>query len=168
MPGKVTTHADEQGRVCTLCEKWKPWEQFNKATGGFRGKRSRCRNCDGAVGAKWKEDSNYYQSNRDAILQYKRDSYCPIAKKNYNLQHKYDITLDDFMSMLKAQQEKCKVCLRDIIMFAGRKSKKNGAVVDHDHLTGRVRGLLCHSCNRAIGLLSDNTENLRRAIEHIA
>ncbi len=40
-------------------------------------------------------------------------------------------------------------------------------MVDHDHTTGEVRGLLCHNCNRAIGLLREDPERLRRAIEYL-
>ena len=40
-------------------------------------------------------------------------------------------------------------------------------VVDHDHKTGKVRGLLCHNCNRALGLLKDSTEYLENCISYL-
>jgi len=40
-------------------------------------------------------------------------------------------------------------------------------VVDHDHKTNEVRGLLCHNCNRALGLLQDDVGNLQKAIEYL-
>lgn len=40
-------------------------------------------------------------------------------------------------------------------------------VVDHDHTTGKVRGLLCHNCNRALGLLQDNKSYLQSAINYL-
>lgn len=40
--------------------------------------------------------------------------------------------------------------------------------IDHDHATGRVRGILCGSCNRALGLLQDSPELMRRAAEYVA
>lgn len=41
-------------------------------------------------------------------------------------------------------------------------------VVDHCHATGKVRGLLCHNCNRALGLLKDSSESLRCAINYLS
>ena len=40
-------------------------------------------------------------------------------------------------------------------------------VVDHDHKTGAVRGLLCHNCNRALGLLQDSKENLMNCLSYL-
>jgi hypothetical protein len=40
-------------------------------------------------------------------------------------------------------------------------------VVDHCHATGKVRGLLCHNCNRALGLMQDNIENIKRAADYL-
>lgn len=40
-------------------------------------------------------------------------------------------------------------------------------VVDHDHKTGKVRGLLCHNCNRALGLLKDNKEIIQNCLSYL-
>lgn len=164
---KPTTKVDDEGRVCCGCKVYKPWAEFNKATGGYLGKRSRCRICDGAVSAKWKEDTQYYQTHREEILQYKRDSYCPVAKKNYDLQKKYGITLDDFMGMYEHQNGCCKVCKQAVEKFSTSKQKQDAAVVDHCHVTGKVRGLLCQTCNRALGLLNDDLQLIRRLAEYL-
>lgn len=47
------------------------------------------------------------------------------------------------------------------------KNQRQKIVIDHCHATGRIRGLLCHNCNRALGLLKDSEENLKRAIEYL-
>jgi hypothetical protein len=61
------------------------------------------------------------------------------------LKAKYGITLSDFNRLLKKQGGKCAVC-------RGVEPKRNLAV-DHDHVTGKVRGLLCTSCNTTLGKL---------------
>lgn len=59
---------------------------------------------------------------------------------------------------LKRQGGKCAICLKEIDMKA---------YVDHDHATGRVRGLLCGLCNSAIGMLKDDPARIRRAADYV-
>lgn len=58
--------------------------------------------------------------------------------------------------MAVAQNNCCAIC---------KKARK--LVVDHDHLTGRVRGLLCKGCNTALGVFGDSTVGLRQAIAYL-
>lgn len=60
--------------------------------------------------------------------------------------------------MSAAQNNRCAICLRDKVRLG----------VDHDHSTGRVRGLLCHKCNAAIGLLEDSRFRLKSALKYLA
>lgn len=135
--------------------------------GGSNGRRSRCRVCDRAANKKWKETSNYYQNNRDEILRHKRESYCPITQKNYNLQSKYGITIGDFMEMFEKQNGQCKLCNCEVERFSKVPTRRDVGVVDHDHITGRVRGILCQTCNRALGLFHDDYNLLLKAAEYL-
>lgn len=74
MGAQPKTNVDDKGRVCTKCKKYKFWSAFNKATKGCRGYRSRCQGCDREASEQWKKDTDYYQVNRDQILNYKRSS----------------------------------------------------------------------------------------------
>jgi hypothetical protein len=49
----------------------------------------------------------------------------------------------------------------------GTRRKRSRLCVDHDHTTGKVRGLLCHDCNVGIGFMRDSVENFRRAIAYL-
>jgi len=83
---------------------------------------------------------------------------------NY-LKRAYGIDLDEYNLMLIKQNNCCSICKSDgFIMQKGHKVK---LVVDHCHDTGKVRGLLCHNCNRALGLLKDNTNTINNALEYI-
>lgn len=83
---------------------------------------------------------------------------------NY-LKNEYGLSKKEFDTMKEEQKGKCAICGGEgFLMRAHHWSK---LVVDHDHSTGSVRGLLCHNCNRALGLFQDSPENLRRAAEYL-
>lgn len=76
----------------------------------------------------------------------------------------YDITLSDWISIYVRQNGKCAICgLRAI----DSKSKGDKLCVDHDHTTGKVRGLLCSTCNSGLGMFKDSTKNLKNAIKYL-
>lgn len=63
-------------------------------------------------------------------------------KRNWQLRNRYGITTDQYDDMLAAQGGTCAIC--------GRPPKNRRLYVDHDHDNGRVRGLLCASCNSSL------------------
>lgn len=81
------------------------------------------------------------------------------------LKNAYKITLEEYREMFVAQDHKCAIC--GDIGFKICKDSKTLLVVDHCHTTGKVRGLLCHNCNRGLGLFQDNVINLSSAIDYI-
>ena len=74
----------------------------------------------------------------------------------------YGITLDEFRSLLLKQNGLCAICEKPETV-----KHKSGVLkqlsIDHDHLTKKIRGLLCYNCNRGIGHLQDNPGILSRA-----
>lgn len=81
--------------------------------------------------------------------------------------NKYKITYEQYLMMSEQQQGLCAICNNK----ESRKSKTEGKVcrlvVDHCHKTGRMRKLLCSSCNCMIGFAKDNVDFLRRAIKYL-
>jgi hypothetical protein len=76
------------------------------------------------------------------------------------LRKNYGISLDEYEALVKSQNGVCAICLRF--------PNANGVLhVDHDHETGRVRGLLCMSCNVAIGYLCDDLEIVSRLVKYL-
>lgn len=73
----------------------------------------------------------------------------------------YGITKEDYENILRKQDNKCALCPKT--QLPGRKRLS----VDHDHGTGRVRGILCTSCNFAIGLLGDNEESISKVLAYL-
>jgi len=78
----------------------------------------------------------------------------------------YGITDCDLVSMKVAQDHKCFICGSEGFLI-GKNNHTEMLAVDHCHATGLVRKLLCHNCNRALGLMKDNPENLRKAAHYI-
>ena len=72
---------------------------------------------------------------------------------------------EDYVRIFGEQGGKCKVCDKDLLLLGYDKSLT--AHVDHNHDTGKVRGLLCDTCNRAIGMLKDDPKILQRAITYL-
>tara|TARA_R110000796_G_scaffold231424_1_gene349321 strand:- start:349 stop:618 length:270 start_codon:yes stop_codon:yes gene_type:complete len=75
------------------------------------------------------------------------------------------MTLDDYDRMNEEQNFLCKIC--EGKGFVMKDHHKLLLVVDHCHATGKVRGLLCHNCNRALGLLKDSAAVLDRAKDYL-
>jgi hypothetical protein len=162
---RCSTKVTATGRVCTKCRRFKLWELFPIDLANTYGHRPCCKRCAAKASAKWKKETDYYNTNRTTILKYKKATYNPVKKKAYDLLNKYGITLHEFRAMLKRQKYACKLCRRRLVSLA--KTRTNEAVVDHCHKTNTVRGLLCHSCNRALGLLKDNPRLLLRAAKYV-
>lgn len=81
------------------------------------------------------------------------------------LRRTYKIELEDFEQMMANQNELCAICHE--VGFKMALTAKNLLVVDHCHTTGKVRGLLCHNCNRGLGLFKDKIDRLNRAVGYL-
>jgi hypothetical protein len=92
------------------------------------------------------------------------EQYLETAR-NSRLHSVYGITVAEYQKMHIEQQGLCDICRQpESRMFNGHPRK---LVVDHCHLTGEVRKLLCRSCNSALGFFKDNIETMKRAIEYV-
>ena len=108
----------------------------------------------------------YYQRVREQVLVKVKERYW--ASDEVRAKHKvsarkyqvslYGLTPEDYTAMVEAQQSRCAIC---------RAMVSGNLHVDHDHISGKVRGLLCGPCNRLLGLAKDEAETLRAAIEYL-
>ena len=97
----------------------------------------------------------WHAANHKTAVRTARD---PRQQKNYWLKNKYGITIEDFESKLKDQDNTCPICCEGIGWSAH---------VDHCHETGQVRKLLCGTCNQALGLLKEDVEIMKRMIMYV-
>ena len=74
----------------------------------------------------------------------------------------YGVTPEQYAELYRVQQGMCKLCRHPT-----RRGTGGDLDVDHDHETGKIRGLLCHSCNHALGILGDNVAGLELALKYL-
>jgi hypothetical protein len=77
----------------------------------------------------------------------------------------YGLTVERYLDLLESQNGVCAICARPETAKRGGQTKT--LAVDHDHKTGLVRGLLCQSCNTAIGLMNDDPQRMAAAIDYL-
>jgi len=85
------------------------------------------------------------------------------SDKHYR--RKYGVSLEWVKTKLVIQDFKCAICKTE--GFKMRDDHYTGMNLDHSHVTGKARGLLCHNCNRGLGLFQDNPNYLREAARYI-
>ena len=90
---------------------------------------------------------------------------CDEQNTNNYLLRTYNISIEDYRQMLLDQNNLCKIC--ETAGFKLDPRSHTLLVVDHCHQSGKVRGLLCHNCNRALGLFKDNLEAIERSIIYL-
>jgi hypothetical protein len=77
-------------------------------------------------------------------------------KRYYHLKKRYNLDKSQYAALRRKQKGKCAICGAPV-----------GLVVDHDHNTGVIRGLLCHLCNTGIGKLKDSPKLVKRALWYL-
>ena len=129
-------------KYCYVCKRILPESEFAKNSTKPGEIRPECRTCDN----KQRQDRMRREKARD-----------PEAVREKYLQKKYSISLAKYTEILIEQDGKCWIC-----------QNKKDLVVDHDHATGEVRGLLCNLCNTSLGGFKDEISSLERAILYLS
>lgn len=122
-------------KICSKCNKNLSLENFYKRKDLSSGTQSWCKECQ------HKRTKEYKQK---------------VGYRKYNLKAAYNITQEEYISLLNKQNGKCKIC---------GNSKK--LLIDHNHSTGQIRGLLCHNCNIALGHIFDNPVIASRLTQYL-
>jgi hypothetical protein len=109
------------------------------------------------------KDEKYRNANRETIKKRQRKWYEDNVDrvKGNKLKYSYGITLEEYQAMFNAQEGKCLICNRH------QDELKQALYVDHDHVTEKIRGLLCHKCNTVLGYADDDIQVLINAIEYL-
>jgi len=155
---------------CKVCGVTKALDDFYKATGAQDGHRSECKACNLARKKLWYSENReaviakvkeWQATNRDRHNAYQREyrrTRGPAMREGH-LRRTFGLSQANYDDLLPKQGGGCRIC--------GRKPGKVALHVDHDHETGEIRGLLCVSCNNALGQFHDDPRLLARAIEYV-
>lgn len=158
-------------KTCERCKQTKSVDRFEEYknnreradgtiyTYSYRGKR--CRECNDQL-RKEREERKFGKQGR---LNY-------IAKRSRkcNVKNMYGLEWKEYEALKELQDHKCEICKMEIQDYFETKNPpgdRGEIVIDHCHDTGRVRGLLCKTCNSGLGFFKDNPEFLRNAAAYI-
>ena len=141
-PKLAMRHTNDGKKICATCSKKLPFSSFSKNV-----------------------------STPDNLSRYCREC-CAVRKKKHKkierngvLKRNYGITLDDYNEILIKQNHVCAICGGEETLII--KGKNRDLAVDHNHETGKVRGLLCSKCNTAIGFFNEDIRIIKTAIRYI-
>lgn len=110
----------------------------------------------------------WYQENKEAVKSRARSWHAvnrpPGSYRDWYYPKKFGISFEKFLDLLQEQGEECPICCAKLQL-----SKKGAdkAHLDHDHATGKIRGVLCLNCNTGLGRFRDDPELLLRAIGYL-
>ncbi len=119
--------------------------------------RSYCRKCAAEYAQRWRNENPGKQVLANRKYQQNNPEAFRASKKKWRLKSIYGLSLEEFNAMLEAQAGGCAACSVPLVEFS---KARDGLVVDHNHETGEVRGLLCNTCNMALGLLGDDPSRI--------
>lgn len=136
-------------KICSKCKLEKELSNYWKDKTKASGYRPECKVCT--------YETQKRRPNRLIKMKEWRKNNKEYVK-SHDLKTSFGITLDKYNAILIQQNYCCASCKRHQSSF------KKKLAVDHDHLTGKVRGLLCSACNTALGLLKENIETMNSLI----
>jgi hypothetical protein len=136
-------------KECKCCKKVKSLEEFHVNKALFGGRFAECKVCHYA--------HSKYDKNADEDVKARWSRY-----RHNSLVRKYGLEPEEYTTLLQAQSGGCAICESQTDPYIQRRLG-----VDHDHITGKVRGILCTACNNGLGSFKDNPDRLRRAAEYL-
>ena len=147
---------DSSYKTCKACGKIKIFTDF-QVYSKYKDKiedpkyyNKTCRKCHTLKTNKWQKENP-----KKVALSHRKKFF----------KHKYNISLQQYDEMVEKQENKCLICSKN----PDQTSRTINKIlhVDHCHKTGKVRGLLCFSCNTALGFLNDDTALFEKCIDYL-
>jgi hypothetical protein len=136
--GTDSSQKDSKNRICKDCCNLKGKRQY-ASDPLIKNKK-----CETAK--EWRK--NNPEKSREISRKWNKAN--PEQRRDTQLKYLYGLSLDKYNEMVSKQYGCCAICVRP------QSKLRKPLCVDHNHVTGAVRGLLCHTCNRVLGMLQDD------------
>lgn len=150
-----------QSKRCSDCSETKSWEFFYKDKRSKDGLQRRCKTCHAIRAREWwaKNGKQAYQQHKQQQQDWrvKNPERYAARQRRYHLRRKYGFDQAEFQQRIVEQGGKCACCGDGGIEL----------VVDHCHRVGKVRELLCQSCNKMLGCANDSVQRLMAAVRYL-
>lgn len=131
-------------QICRTCKIEKPLDEFSRRGEGYK---TQCKKCHNEyVRTTWYVKNK--QKQIDANAKWKANNKAKVLASRY----KCDVEIIENLLAIGI----CQIC-----------DSEDNLVIDHDHETGFVRGILCHTCNTGLGKLGDTVDRVRRALGYL-
>jgi hypothetical protein len=166
----MSGHSPPRVLKCARCHKRKKAVKFSPSSRHRNGLFPWCRLCKAAYQANYIDTiPKEVRIAKQTAWRIKRDADKEararfLSKASvYSLKRRYGITKRQIVELAAFQREVCAICKKvpDVTR------KRGGLHVDHDHVTEKVRGLLCESCNQGLGFFKDSATALQSAINYL-
>ena len=145
-------------KVCSKCKRRLPTDMFYKDKTRKDGLRNKCKDCDREIKRKYTQTPHAKKLRKINQKKYRQTLRGKTVDKAVNRKHRlkreYNMTVKEYSTMLQQQNGVCAICGK-----SETHTNQGGVMplsIDHNHKTGKVRGLLCARCNITLGFVKDN------------
>lgn len=152
-------------KICSKCKKEKLLAAFTKHTTGKGGLHSHCKECQHKSQKLYRNSKRGKLAHNRGNKKYRESERGKLYHLGYRYLWEYGITLARYNEMLAKQNGLCAICGKP--ETETMRGKLKPLSVDHDHKTGKIRGLLCNNCNRAVGLLKEDIRTVSSMLTYL-
>ena len=149
-------------KECKKCNIFKELEEFPKDKHLHDGRRNTCKTCTYEFNLRYRQKyANKYKEYSERWRKKNPKAATDSGRRGNWRKAGIILTTEQYDAMLVEQEGRCLICRAHVDELP------KTLVVDHCHITGRIRGLLCDRCNVGIGKMNDDPELLRRAAGYL-
>jgi hypothetical protein len=135
---------DTELKQCTVCNEVKPIAAYHRHAAYKTGRYSRCAECAREANKKWRNTKDYNGISNS---------------RSTDVGRRFGLSSHQYKALL--EKGKCDICKEPLVLG------KSGFAIDHDHKTGKTRGILCARCNLVLGKIKDDIMLLRAAARYL-